>query len=95
MRVGVRRRDLREVMSTISQNGYELVQQWLRVRRQAVSCQIPFTYCIYGNGRSDNRFRRFIHLGHNILFLPPAEVKVGVSHSANREGVFRPSKSFP
>ena len=26
---------MREVMSTISQNGYELVQHWLRVRRQA------------------------------------------------------------
>ena len=51
VRVCVRRRehcDLREVMSTISQNGYELVQQWLRVRRQAC-----------WNGRSDNRLRRF------------------------------------
>ena len=27
--------DLREVVSTISHNGYELVQEWLRVRRQA------------------------------------------------------------
>ena len=30
------------VNTAISQNGYELVQQWLRVRRQA-SCQMPFT----------------------------------------------------
>ena len=38
LRIGVRRRehcDLREVISTILKNGYELVQQWLRVRRQA------------------------------------------------------------
>ena len=34
-RLGVRRRELAvEVMSTVSQNGYELVQKWLRVRRQ-------------------------------------------------------------
>ena len=38
-----------------------------------VSCQMSFTYRIYGNGRSDNRLRRFRHLigHHNILFLPP------------------------
>ena len=38
VRVGVRRRencDLREVMSTISQNGYELVQQRLGVTTHA------------------------------------------------------------
>ena len=35
-RLGVRRRELAvEGMSTVSQNGYELVQKWLRVRRQA------------------------------------------------------------
>ena len=38
---------------------------------RSVSCQIPFSCRIYGNGRSDNRLRRFCHLvGHTIFFLP-------------------------
>ena len=42
---GVRRRehcDLREVMSATSLNDYELVQQWLRVTRQACQLVVKF-----------------------------------------------------
>ena len=63
--VGVRRRehcDLRELMSTISQNGYELVQQWLRVRRQelVVKCHLHAVGAyLWERTRSDNRLRRW------------------------------------
>ena len=47
-----RREPAVEVMSTVSQNGYELVQKWLRVRIQASRLLIvKFHYTVFmGNG---------------------------------------------
>ena len=68
LRVGVHRRehcDITEQATNWFNNGSVLEDR-------PVSCQIPFTYRIYGNGHSDNRLRRFRHMvGYTILFLPP------------------------
>ena len=85
--------DLREVMSTNHRTATNWFNNGSVIEDRPVSRQMLFINRICGNKRSDNRLKRFSHLVRHNIFA--AEVKVGVSYSANHEGGFRSSKSFP